>query len=122
MELEAKGILMGSATVRLGSWYFISIMVSYMSLFFSSTIILDLYSMLKNPFASTEARMKKFTAMTIILSIIFSALGLRLTLSRREFLGSMNVILFLAISITNVVLGIVTMVFVFITFRTKGMS
>ena len=66
--------------------------------------------------------MKKFTAMTIILSIIFSALGLRLTLSRREFLGSMNVILFLAISITNVVLGIVTMVFVFITFRTKGMS
>ena len=122
MNMDDKGILMGSATVRLGSWYFISIMVSYMSLFFSTTIILDLYYVLKNPFSSTENRIKKMTFLTIIFSIIFSALGLRLTLTKLETISSLNMILFLFISITNILLGIVTMAFVVIHFRTKGMS
>ena len=122
MELEAKGILMGSATVRLGSWYFISIMVSYMSLFFSTTIILDLYYVLKNPFSSTEARIKKMTILTIIFSITFSALGLRLTLTKYETISSLNLILFMFLTVTNILLGIITMAFVVIHFRTKGMS
>ena len=122
MALEAKGILMGSATVRLGSWYFISIMVSYMSLFFSTTIILDLYYVLKNPFSSTEARIKKMTILTITLSIIFSALGLRLTLTKLETISSLNLILFMFLTVTNILLGIITMAFVVIHFRTKGMS
>ena len=122
MELEDKGILMGSATVRLGSWYFISIMVSYMSLFFSTTIILDLYYVLKNPFSSTEARIKKMTILTIILSIIFSAVGLRLTLTKLETISSLNLILFMFLTVTNILLGIVTMAFVVIHFRSKGMS
>ena len=74
------GIMKGSQMIRLASWYAISIAVSYMSLFFSTTIILDLYYVLKNPFSSTEARIKKFTILTVILSITFSGLGLRLTL------------------------------------------
>ena len=76
----------GSVTIRMASWYFISIVVSYMSLFFSTTIILDLYYVLKNPFSSTEARIKKFTIMTVLLSITLSGLGLRLTLSKDTFL------------------------------------
>ena len=79
---ENEGIMEGSQMARLASWYFISIAVSYMSLFFSTTIILDLYYVLKNPFSSTEARIKKLTFLTVFLSITFSALGLRLTLSK----------------------------------------
>ena len=116
------GIMKGSQMIRLASWYSISIAVSYMSLFFSTTIILDLYYVLKNPFSSTEARIKKFTILTVILSITFSALGLRLTLSKEKFLSSLNLILFILITILNFVLGIATMSFVFYRFRTKGMS
>jgi len=97
-------------------------MVSYMSLFFSTAIILDLFYMLKNPFSSTEERVKKFTVMAVCLSIVFSAVGLRLTLSRAEHLGDLNLYLFLTISVLNIVLGIVTMVVVFVAFRNKGMS
>ena len=116
------GIMKGSQMIRLASWYAISIAVSYMSLFFSTTIILDLYYVLKNPFSSTEARIKKFTILTVILSITFSALGLRLTLSKEKFLSSLNLILFILITILNFVLAISTMSFVFYRFRTKGMS
>ena len=119
---ENDGIYHGSVTIRLASWYFISIAVSYMSLFFSTTIILDLYYVLKNPFSSTEARIKKFTILTVIFSVTFSALGLRLTLSKEKFLSSLNLILFILIALINFVLGITTMCFVFYRFRTKGMS
>ena len=93
-----------------------------MSLFFSTAIILDLFYMLKNPFSSTEARVKKFTVMAVCLAIVFSAVGLRLTLSRAEHLGSLNLYLFLTISVLNILLGIVTTVIVFVAFRNKGMS
>lgn len=112
----------GSVTIRLASWYFLSITVSYMSLFFSTTIILDLYYVLKNPFSSTEARIKKFTIITVVLSIFFSALGLRLTFSKIDWISSLNLILFVSIALTNFILGILTMIFVFYRFRTKGMS
>jgi len=119
---ENEGIMKGATSLRLSSWYFLSIMVSYMSLFFSTSIILDLYYVLKNPFSSTEARIKKFTIMTVVFSILFSGLGLKLTLSKIEFLSSLNLILFITITITNILLGIVITVFVFLRFRTKGMS
>ena len=121
-EKENGGIMEGSQMARLASWYFISIAVSYMSLFFSTTIILDLYYVLKNPFTSTEARIKKLTILTVILSITFSALGLRLTLSKDKFLSSLNLILFVLITVMNLTLGIIIMSFVFYRFRTKGMS
>ena len=108
--------------IRLASWYFISIAVSYMSLFFSTTIILDLYYVLKNPFTSTEARIKKLTILTVILSITFSGIGLRLTLSKEKLLSSLNLILFILITLWNFCLGIIIMSFVFYRFRTKGMS
>ena len=122
-DAEANsGIVEGSQMARLSSWYFISIAVSYMSLFFSTVIILDLFYVLKNPFSSTEARIKKLTILTVILAITFSALGLRLTLSKQEFLSSLNLILFVLITLWNFCFGIITMSFVFYRFRTKGMS
>ena len=116
------GIFQGSIAVRLASWYFISICISYMSLFFSTTIIVDLYFVLTNPFSSTEARIKKFTILSVLFAIFFSALGLKLTLSKNNFLSNLNLILFIFITLMNLVLGIVTMSFVFFRFRTKGMS
>jgi len=111
-----------ASRIRLSSWYFLSVMVSYMSLFFSLSIILDLYYVLKNPFSSTEARIKKMTAATVITSIILAALGLKLTLSKDNYLAKLNLVLFGAISLGNILLGIVAMIFVLIRFRTKGMS
>ena len=117
-----NGVIFGSTSMRLSSWYFFSIMASYISLFFSTSIILDLYSVLKNPFSSTEARIKKLTTIAIILSIGFSTICLRLTLSDNDKLQKLNLYLFLGIALTNLLLGIVIMIFVFVRFRTKGMS
>lgn len=97
-------------------------MVSYMSLFFSTSIILDLYYVLKNPFSSSEKRMKKFTIMTVCVSLFCAAVGLRLTLSQVKIWSSMNLILFIFVGLCNISLGILTMIFVLFRFRTKGMS
>lgn len=76
-----------SARIRLSAWYFLSVMVSYMSLFFSTSIIMDLFFLLKNPFSSTEARIRKLTILTIVLSFLFAAAGLHLTLSTSNWLA-----------------------------------
>ncbi len=114
--------MLGSVQIRLSAWYFLSIMVSYMSLFFSTSIILDLFFMLKNPFSSTEARIKKMTFVTMIMSIIFASVGLKLTLIKQNDYSRMNLWLFIAVSVSNILLGIVIMIFVFWRFRKKGMS
>lgn len=120
--LEFQGRLPGSTRMLLGSWYFISIFVSYMSLFFSTSIILDLYYVLKNPFSSTEARIKRMTAGTIFAALILSGIGLIITLAKDPNWAVFNFWLFVLISVCNIGLGIMIMIFVVITFRTKGMS
>ena len=120
--LESRGRLPGSTRLLLGSWYFLSIFVSYISLFFSTSIILDLYFVLKNPFNSTEARIKRMTSFTILMALILSGSGLILTLAKDPDWAVANVWLFTGISSCNIALGIVIMIFVVITFRTKGMS
>lgn len=97
-------------------------MVSYMSLFFSTSIILDLFFMLKNPFSSTDARIRKMTITTFIMSLIFASVGLKLTLLKENQYSRMNLWLFIGVSASNILLGIVTMLFVFWRFRKKGMS
>ena len=66
--------------------------------------------------------MKKFTFMVIGFAITFSSLGLYLTLSQNDLISSMNLILFLSITLANILFAIFTMTFVFIRFRSKGMS
>lgn len=117
-----NGFYYGSVAIRLCSWYFISITCSYLSLFFTTAIIIDLYKLLTNPFSSTEARIRKYIVIAFASAMFFSAFGLGLALSQNKRLSTMNVILFLVISIANMVLCVVTMVFVFVRFRTKGMS
>ena len=108
--------------MRLQAWYFLSIMASYLSLFFSTALILDLYFLLKNPFSSTEARLKKMTTLTVFFSLLFSALGLWLTISEFRMVSSLNLYLFLLISVANILLAATAMGFVIYRFRTKGMS
>jgi len=93
-----------------------------MSLFFSTAIILDLFFLLKNPFSSTEARVKKLTIIAVMLSVLFAAFCTQLTLSKVDSLAKMNLVLFIFVAAFNIVFGIVTLTFVFVRFRTKGMS
>ena len=66
--------------------------------------------------------MRNFTFMAIFFSLFFSSIGLRLTLSKFKVLSSMNLLLFVTLTVTNILLGCVLMCFVFYRFRTKGMS
>ena len=106
----------------MGSWYFLSVMISYMSLFFSTSIILDLYYVLKNPFSSQESRIKWMKVASITAAIFLSVLGLIITLYQDPTYAILNLYLFMFIAGCNMILGIVIMIFVVMTFRTKGMS
>ena len=64
---------------RLQSWYLLSITISYMSLFFSLSTVLDLYLVLKNPFSSSEKRIKKFIIASVLSAVTFASVGLVLT-------------------------------------------
>ena len=66
-------------TLRLQSWYLISITISYMSLFFSLSTVMDLYFVLKNPFSSSEKRIKKFIIASVLSAVTFASVGLVLT-------------------------------------------
>ena len=108
--------------VRLQCWYLISISVSYMSLFFSLSTILDLYLVLKNPFSSSEKRIKKFITISVITSILLASMGLALTKSRKEWLSQLNYNMYMTIAITNLVVAVLVMIFILIRFRKKGMN
>ena len=122
LALERRERLPGSTRVLLGSWYFLSVFVSYISLFLSTSIIMDLYFVLKNPFSSSEARVKRMTSASVFFAFLLSSSCLMLTLARNPDWSELNNVLFLVISVINIFLGIVIMIFVMITFRTKGMS
>jgi len=120
--INEQGHLPGSTRILLGSWYFFSLFVSYMSLFFATSVILDLYYVLKNPFSSSEARIKKMTFGTIFSALVLASCGLIITLAEDPKWAVVNLYLFVAIASFNIALGIVIMIFVVITFRSKGMS
>ena len=68
--------------MRLQSWYLLSITISYISLFLSLSTVMDLYFVLKNPFSSSEKRIKKCIAASVIGAITFASVGLVLTNKR----------------------------------------
>ena len=61
-----------------------------MSLFFSLSTIIDLYSLLKNPFSSSEKRIKKYIMISIILAVGLASIGLVLTKSKNDFWSEAN--------------------------------
>ena len=76
---EKNGFWYGSMATRLQSWYLLSITISYMSLFFSLSTVMDLYLVLKNPFSSSEKRIKKFIIASVLSAVTFASVGLVLT-------------------------------------------
>ena len=119
---DANGYWYGAVALRLQSWYLISISVSYMSLFFSLSAVLDLYSLLKNPFASSEKRIKKYIMISIVLAIGFASIGLALTKSKNDFYSELNYRVYQVIAISNLLAALTIMVLVILRFRKKGMN
>ena len=84
---EEHGYWYGAVSIRLQAWYLISISVSYMSIFFSLSTVLDLYLVLKNPFASSDKRLKKAITASIISAILLAWIGLIFTRSKIYWLS-----------------------------------
>ena len=76
---EEKRYFPNTTQIRLASWYLSTICAVYISLFLQSATILDLYLVLKNPFASSEKRVKRFIAISIGMAAALSVVGLGLT-------------------------------------------
>ena len=112
----------GAVSVRLQGWYLITIIVSYMSIFFSLSTVLDLYLMLKNPFSSSEKRIKKAMTGSIIAAVILAWIGLIFTRAKKYWLSELNYRLYQAIAFSNIFVASIVMVLVLIRFRKKGMN
>ena len=97
-------------------------MVSYMSLFFSLSTVLDLYLVLKNPFSSSEKRIKKYIIVSIMLAFCFASIGLAFTKNKHYWLSEINYRMYQAIATTNLLTAVVVMILVVIRFRKKGMN
>lgn len=103
-------------------WYIISITISYMSLFLSLSTILDLYLVLNSPFSSSEKRIRRFVAVSIILSLLFAILGLKMTRSKTYWISEMNFRIYQGVAITNLLLAVLVMILVILRFRKKKMN
>ena len=107
---------------RLQSWYLISITISYMSLFFSLSTVMDLYLVLKNPFSSSEKRIKKFIVASVLLAVTFASIGLVLTNKRSYELSELNYRVYEIIAVLNLVVAVIVMIRVVKRFRKKGLN
>ena len=65
--------------IRLEAWYFVTVCVIYISLFLFACTILDLYLVMKNPFANSEKRIKIMMVVSITAAIALATTGLVLT-------------------------------------------
>ena len=119
---DEHGYWYGAVSTRLQMWYVLSIAVSYMSLFLSLSTVLDLYLVLKNPFSSSQKRIKKFVVVSIFFSFLFASLGLVLTKDKNYFVSELNTNMYMAIAVCNLVVACVVMILVLIRFRKKGMN
>ena len=108
--------------MRLQSWYLLSITISYMSLFFSLSTVMDLYLVLKNPFSSSETRIRKCIVASVIAAFTFASMGLVLTNKRNQDLAELNYRVYQLIAIINLVVAVVVMILVVIRFRKQGMN
>jgi hypothetical protein len=78
----------------LAAWYFISLTVSYISLFLMIATIYDLTLILKNPFQNAESRVNRHLIMAIIAATMFSSLGLWLTTLKHSVYAEFNTVLY----------------------------
>ena len=60
------GTFYNTLQIRLEAWYFATVCVIYMSLFLFACTILDLYLVMKNPFANNEKRVKIMIGVSIV--------------------------------------------------------
>ena len=84
---DQHGTFYNTLQIRLESWYFATVCVIYMSLFLFACTILDLYLVMKNPFANNEKRIKVMISFSIIAATALACTGLVLTKSRNYFIS-----------------------------------
>ena len=112
----------GAVAIRLQFWYIMSIAISYMSLFLSLSTVLDLYLVLKSPFSSSEKRIKKFVMISMILSLVFAIIGLRMSRSKKYWVSEINFRFYQGVAVANLLISVVVMVLVILRFRKKKMN
>lgn len=93
-----------------------------MSLFFSTSLILDLYQLLHNPFQSSEKRLKKYIVNSVLGSVFLSCSGLYMTKSKIFWVSELNFRFYQGVAVTNLVVAVVVMILVLLRFRNKGMN
>lgn len=89
----------------MASWYFITLFVSYTSLFLNTTIIYDLKKVINNPFQSSEKRIKKYMILSFLGGIFFCSMGLKLTVSQNAQAAEWNYRLYQLICLSNCALA-----------------
>ena len=83
---------------------------------------MDLYFVLKNPFSSSEKRIKKYITISIMLAFTLASLGLVLTKNKNYFWSELNYRAYQTIACLNLFVAIFVMVLVMFRFRKKGMN
>jgi hypothetical protein len=95
---------------------------SYLSLFLNQTIILDLRQVISNPFVASEKRVKKYVAVSILLSLFFSMINLALTTSTNQRVSAWSLRIYQLIALVNCTMATYTVVWLTFRFRKPGMS
>ena len=60
---------------------------TYLGLFLSLTTVLDLYLVLRNPFANSQKRVKKMMLMSVLMALALGSLSLALTKSKSDWVA-----------------------------------
>lgn len=111
-----------SAQQRLAGWYFISITISYVSLLLNSAIILELRLVIEDPFKPSEKRIAKYVAISVFLAVLFSYVGLKLTINKNKYLAQWNLRMYQTISLCNCIFACYRMIWISIRLKKPGVS
>lgn len=65
-----------TVSLRLRTWYFITLFFSYTSLFLNTAIIYDLKQVISNPFNNGSKRINLYIVEAVVAGIVSCAIGL----------------------------------------------
>lgn len=108
--------------MRVRYWYLISESIIYLSLFLNLVTVLDLYLMLFNPFKNTKNRPRNMVILSAVSSVVVATVGLILTENKDEDVHKLSDLIFIMMTIFNLVFASVVMIAVTKRLSSTGIS
>ena len=99
-----------------------SMTFTYFGLFLSLITVIDLYMVLRNPFANSDKRVKKLILIAMMLALVLGTISLYLTSSKTALVAQFNYYMLVLVFWPVIIVALFIMLLIVWRLRKKGMN